>query len=96
MMQNKVLLCMYHLCTWVYWVFSTALFDRICVYFFSCTYIKKTNVLWPNLWKGLLKIWQFLKWERKEVGTVPGSHYSLENLVFICEITQFFLIELNN
>lgn len=38
---------------------------------------------------------EFLKWERKEVGTVPGPHYSLENLVFICEITQFFLIKLN-
>lgn len=29
------------------------------------------------------------KWERQEVGTSLGPHYSLENLVFICEITPF-------
>lgn len=38
-----------------------------------------------------------LKWKKQEVGTVLGPHYFLENLVFICEITQFHdFIKLSN
>lgn len=51
--------------------------------------IKKRSVLWLKPLEEALKVRWFLKWERHEVGTVLGPHYSLENLVFICEITRF-------
>lgn len=54
MLWDKVLLGIYHLGNWGHGIFSTALFDHICVDFSQINCMKKKQVLhgW-NLWKGL-------------------------------------------
>lgn len=95
MIQDKVLLLIHHLYTRVHWNFSTVLFDHICVNFFQDIYFKKCFMA-ETFGRGFKNV-TLLKWKKEEVGTVLGPHYSLENLVFICEITQFHdFIKLSN
>lgn len=55
MIQNKVLLGIRHLCTRVHGIFSTTLFDHICVQFFEIFIFKKRSILWLKPFDGDLK-----------------------------------------
>lgn len=52
MMQDKVLLGIYHLGSWVHRIFLTALFDHICVDFSQIFILKKRYFMAETFGKG--------------------------------------------